>query len=146
MEYSRLMAADEEGTIAQLKANRKELIEPKETKHKGRTFKLMGDGALMGFRLVTNALNFAIDVRRVTICRNQYIPEDRQIRYRVAINIGEMIRDVDDYGEKISINICARLESICESNGIFLTEDVYRQVDNSSDVRFRWLGLPKFID
>ncbi len=142
VEYSRLMAADEEGTHAQLKANRRELIVPKETEYHGRTVKLMGDGALMEFGSVTNALNFAIDVQNVIIRRNQDIPSDRQICYRIGINIGEMIRDGDDlYGG--GVNICARLESLCEPNGIFLTEDAYRQVENTSSIRFRWLGEKK---
>ena len=140
--YSRLMAADEEGTHAQLKANRKELIAPKETEYHGRTVKLMGDGALMEFGSVTDALNFAIEVQNAIIRRNRDIPTDQQICYRIGINIGEIIRDGDDlYGG--GINICARLESLCEPNGIFLTEDAYRQVENTSSIRFRWLGEKK---
>ena len=75
--YSRLMAADEEGTVAQLKANRKELIIPKLEEYHGRTVKLMGDGALMEFGSVVDAVNFAIDVQRANKKRNEDIPQDQ---------------------------------------------------------------------
>lgn len=137
--YSRLMAADEEGTLAQLTANRKELIIPKEARYRGRTIKLMGDGALMEFGSVTDALNFAVDVQTAIIRRNQDIPESRQISYRIGIHIGEMIIDGNDlYGS--GVNICSRLESICEPNGIFLSEQAYRQVENNASFSFRSLG------
>jgi adenylate cyclase len=137
--YSRLMAADEEGTIAQLKANRKELIVPKQEEYNGRTVKLMGDGALMEFGSVVDATNFAIDVQRAIIRRNQDIPQDQQISYRIGINIGDIIVDGEDI-QGSDVNISARLESICDPDGIFLTEDAYHQAENRVDVAFEALG------
>ncbi len=137
--YSRLMAADEEGTVAQLKANRKELIIPKQEKYHGRTVKLMGDGALMEFGSVVDAVNFAIDVQRANIKRNEDIPQDQQISYRMGINIGDIIVDGEDiYGD--GVNISARLESICEPDCIYLTEDACHQAENKVDVAFEALG------
>ncbi len=89
--YSRLMAADESGTLAQLKAHRKELLEPKTAEHHGRVVKLMGDGTLMEFGSVVDAINFAIDVQKAMAERNSDVPEDCQITYRVGINIGDII-------------------------------------------------------
>jgi adenylate cyclase len=137
--YSRLMAADEEGTIAQLKANRKELIVPKEEEYHGRTVKLMGDGALLEFGSVVDATNFAIDVQRAIKRRNQDIPQDQQISYRIGINIGDIIVDGEDI-QGSDVNISARLESICDPDGIFLTEDAYHQAENRVDVAFEALG------
>jgi TolB-like protein/class 3 adenylate cyclase/cytochrome c-type biogenesis protein CcmH/NrfG len=137
--YSRLMAADEEGTVAQLKANRKELIIPKQEEYHGRIVKLMGDGALMEFGSVVDAVNFAIDVQRANKKRNEDIPQDRQISYRIGISIGDIIVDREDiYGGEV--NISARLESICEPDCIYLTEDAYHQAENKVDATFEALG------
>ncbi len=137
--YSRLMAADEEGTVAQLKANRKELIVPKQEKYHGRTVKLMGDGALMEFGSVVDAVNFAIDVQCAIKKRNEDIPQDQQISYRIGINIGDIIVDGEDIlgGD---VNIAARLESICEPDGVYLTEDAFHQAQNRAVVAFEALG------
>ena len=102
------MAADEAGTLAQLKAHRKELIEPKTAEHRGRLVKLIGDGTLMEFGSVVDAVTFAADVQRALAARNAGLPEDRRIAYRIGINIGDIIVDGDDiYGD--GVNIAARL-------------------------------------
>ena len=107
--YSRLMAADEAGTFARLKAHRKELLEPKTAEYHGRVVKLTGDGALMEFGSVVDAVNFAVDVQQAMVERNAKVPEDRQINYRVGINIGDIIVEGDDiYGD--GVNVAARLE------------------------------------
>ena len=137
--YSRLMAADEVGTIAQLKANRKELFVPKQEEYHGRTVKLMGDGALLEFGSVVDATNFAIDVQRAIIRRNQDIPLNQQISYRIGINIGDIIVDGEDIHGS-DVNITARLESICDPDGIFLTENAYHQAEDRVDVSFEALG------
>jgi adenylate cyclase len=112
--YSRLMAGDEAGTLAQLKAHRKELIEPKTAEYGGRVVKLMGDGILMEFGSVVDAVNFAVDVQQVMAERNAKVPEDQQITYRMGINIGDIIvEDEDIYGD--GVNIAARLESMAET-------------------------------
>jgi len=137
--YSRLMAADEEGAIAQLKTSRKELIIPKEKEYHGRTVKLMGDGALMEFGSVVDAVNFAIDVQRATKRRNEDVPQDQQTSYRIGINIDDIIVDGQDiYGD--GVNIAARLEPICEPDSIYLTENVFLQAENKVDVAFEVLG------
>ncbi len=106
--YSRLMAADEAGTLTSLKALRRELIEPKTAEHHGRVVKLMGDGTLMEFGSVVDAVTFAVDVQRAMALRNTDVPEDQRITYRMGINIGDIIVEGDDiYGD--GVNIAARL-------------------------------------
>ncbi len=83
--YSRLMAADESGTLVRLKTHRKELLEPKTAEYHGRVVKLMGDGTLMEFGSVVDAVNFAVDVQRAMVERNAKVPEDQRIIYRVGI-------------------------------------------------------------
>ncbi len=98
--YSRLMAADEAGTLASLKAIRRELFEPKTTAHHGRVVKLIGDGTLMEFGSVVDAVIFAVDVQRAMARRNADVPEDQRITYRIGINIGDIIVEGDDiYGD-----------------------------------------------
>ncbi len=89
--YSRLMAADEAGTLTSLKALRRELIEPKTAEHHGRVVKLIGDGTLMEFGSVVDAVHFAVDVQQALAERNAKVPEDRRITYRMGINIGDII-------------------------------------------------------
>ncbi len=111
--YSRLMAADEAGTLTSLKALRRELIEPKTAEHHGRVVKLMGDGTLMEFGSVVDAVRFAVDVQQAMAERNAKVPEDRWIAYRIGINIGDIIVEGDDiYGD--GVNIAARLEGLAE--------------------------------
>ncbi len=108
--YSRLMAADEAGTLAQLKTHRKELIEPKAAEYHERVVKLMGDGTLMEFGSVVDAVNFAVDLQRAMAGRNVDVPGDRQVTYRIGINIGDIIVEGDDiFGD--SVNVAARLLS-----------------------------------
>ena len=137
--YSRLMAADEEGTLAQLKAHRKELIKPKTAEHQGRVVKLMGDGTLMEFASVVDALNFAIDVQRAMAERNVAVPDDRRVIYRVGINIGDIIVDGDDiYGD--GVNVAARLQEIADPGGICISAKVHEEVRNKLSIVFEDLG------
>jgi len=139
VEYSRLMAADESGTLAQIRAHRKELIEPKTAEYRGRVVKLMGDGTLMEFGSVVDAVLFAVEVQRAMAARNAGIPEDRQIVYRVGINIGDIIVVGDDiYGD--GVNVAARLQSIAEPGGILIARNVHSQVRNKVDFGFQDLG------
>ncbi len=125
--YSRLMAADEAGTLTSLKALRRELIEPKTTQHHGRVVKLMGDGTLMEFGSVVDAVTFAVDVQRAMALRNADVPEDRRITYRMGINIGDIIVDGDDiYGD--GVNIAARMEGLAEPGGICVSDVVHQSV------------------
>jgi len=137
--YSRLMAADESGTLAQLKAHRKELLEPKTAEHHGRVVKLMGDGTLMEFGSVVDAINFAIDVQKAMAERNSDVPEDRQIIYRVGINIGDIIVEGDDiYGD--GVNIAARLEQLADPGGICVSRNVFNHIKNKLEVNFQDIG------
>ena len=137
--YSRLMALDEAGTLAQLKSQRNELIEPRTTKYNGRVVKLMGDGTLMEFGSVVDAVNFAVDVQRTMAKCNQCVPADRRIAYRIGINIGDIIVEGDDiYGE--GVNVAARLEGLAEVDGICVSRNVYNQVKSKVDVAFEDLG------
>ena len=109
--YSRLMEDDEAATLATLKSHRRELINPKTEQYHGRTIKLLGDGALMEFASAVDAVMFAVEVQRAVEDINATVPENRQVRYRIGINIGDVIVDGDDiYGD--GVNIAARLETL----------------------------------
>ncbi|MCH8154842.1 MAG: adenylate/guanylate cyclase domain-containing protein, partial [Proteobacteria bacterium] len=137
--YSRLMAADEAGTLAQLKTHRKELIEPKTAEHHGRVVKLMGDGTLMEFGSVVDAVRFAVDVQQAMAERNAKVPEDRRIIYRMGINIGDIIVEGDDiYGD--GVNVAARLEGLAEPGGICVSRTVFDHVQGKVDLVFKDLG------
>ncbi len=115
--YSRLMGHDETGTLAALKAHRKELIDPNSAEYHGRIVKLTGDGTLMEFGSAVDAVLFAVDVQRAIVGRNAEVPEDRRITYRMGINIGDIIIDGDDiYGD--GVNVAARLEGLADPGGI----------------------------
>ena len=137
--YSRLMGADEEGTLAALKALRSELIDPKVAEYQGRIVKTTGDGALVEFASVFDAVRCALDIQRATLARNSGIPEDRRIEFRIGINIGDIIIDeADIYGD--GVNVAARLESIAERNGICISRQVLDQIDGKIDIAYRELG------
>ncbi len=114
--YSRLMGADEAGTLAALKGHRKDLLDPKAAQYRGRTVKLMGDGALMEFASVVDAVQFAVEVQAAMAARNEGVPEDRRILFRIGINIGDIIVEGDDiYGD--GVNVAARLEGLGRQEG-----------------------------
>ncbi len=137
--YSRLMAADEAGTFAQLKTHRRELIEPKTAEHHGRVVKLTGDGTLMEFTSVVDAVNFAVEVQQVMVERNASVPKDLQIKYRIGINLGEIIVDGEDiYGD--GVNIAARLEGLAAPGGIYISGKVYEEIRNKLSITFEDLG------
>jgi TolB-like protein/class 3 adenylate cyclase/Flp pilus assembly protein TadD len=137
--YSRLMGKDEAATLAALKAHRAELIDPKAAQYNGRTIKLMGDGALMEFPSVVEAVAFAVEVQLAMRARNTDLPEDRQIRYRIGINIGDIIVEDDDiYGD--GVNIAARLESLAEPGGICVRRNVRNQVRDKLDLDYEDRG------
>ena len=117
--YSRLMGQDEAGTLAALKAHHRQLFAPKAAQYRGRTVKLMGDGTLMEFASVVDAVRFAIEVQCAMRERNAGVPEGRRLLYRIGINIGDIIVEGDDiYGD--GVNIAARLQSLAEPGGISL--------------------------
>jgi adenylate cyclase len=121
--YSRLMGADEEGTLARLKADRSELIDPKNKQHRGRIVKTTGDGILVEFPSVVEAVRCAIEVQQGMIERNAQVPQDRRIEFRIGINLGDvMVEGRDLYGD--GVNIAARLEALAEPSGICISQTV----------------------
>src|SRR6516162_3591949 len=111
--YSRLMGTDEEGTLAELKAIRRELGDPKVKEHRGRIVKTTGDGLLIEFASVVDAVRCAVEVQQGMAERNAPVPEARRIEFRIGINLGDIIRDGRDvYGD--GVNIAARLEALAE--------------------------------
>jgi class 3 adenylate cyclase/pimeloyl-ACP methyl ester carboxylesterase len=118
--YSRLMGTDEEGTLAQLKAHRQALVDPKIEEHRGRIVKTTGDGMLVEFASVVDAVRCAVEVQREMSERNARLSVDKRIEFRVGINLGDIIIDDDDvYGD--GVNIAARLEGIAEPGGIYIS-------------------------
>ena len=133
--YSRLMAADEVGTLAVLKAHRKEVIDPKIAAYRGRIVKLMGDGALVEFASAVDAVQCAVDIQRALAERNTDVPDERRMDIRIGVNLGDVIVEGDDlYGE--GVNVAARLQELAEAGGICLSADVHRQVEGKVDVAF----------
>jgi adenylate cyclase len=117
------MGADEEGTLNSLKAHRRELIDPKIREHRGRIVKTTGDGMLVEFSSVVDAVRCAVEVQRGMVDRNAAIPEDQHITFRIGINLGDVIADDDDiYGD--GVNIAARLEAIAEPGGVCISRTV----------------------
>jgi adenylate cyclase len=137
--YSRLVGLDEEGTLAQLRFLRAELIDPAIASHRGRLIKTTGDGILVEFPSVVDAARCALDVQRGVARRNAEIAADRRIVFRMGIHLGDVVVDGDDLlGD--AVNIAARLESIAAPGGISLSEDAWRQVRDKLPERFVDLG------
>ncbi len=137
--YSRLMGADESGTLAQLKAHRKELFDPKIADHDGRIVKTTGDGLLVEFGSVVDAVQCAVAVQRVTARHNADVPEDRRIEFRMGINLGDIIVDGDDiYGD--GVNVAARLEGLAEPGGVCISRSTRDQVRDKLDLALKDMG------
>ena len=125
--YSRLMGADEEGTLVALTAYRRELIGPKIAEHRGRIVKTTGDGVLVEFASAVDAVRCATEVQRTMAERNADIPEDQRIEFRIGINVGDIIIDEGDiYGD--GVNIAARVETLASPGAICLSENAYQQI------------------
>jgi adenylate cyclase len=136
--YSRLMAADESGTHARLKALRKQFIEPTIAAHHGRTVKLMGDGALVEFASVVDAVQCAVEIQRAMAERETDLADDQRIRFRVGVNLGDVIIEDDDiYGD--GVNIAARLEGLAEPGGIVISGTAFDHA-RKAQAGFRFLG------
>ncbi len=138
--YSRLAGADEDRTLARLRGLRSDLIDPAITAHRGRVVKGTGDGLLAEFRSVVDAARCAIEVQNGMVERNAGLPPDRRIEFRIGIHVGDVVeeKDGDLMGE--SVNIAARLESICKPGAICLSEDAYRQVKGRLNLAVNDLG------
>jgi class 3 adenylate cyclase len=137
--YSQLMGADEEGTLRQLKAHRKELVDPKITEHRGRIVKTTGDGMLVEFVSVVDAVRCAVDIQRGMADRNTSVPAQSRIQFRIGINVGDIISDDNDiYGD--GVNVAARLEGLAEPGGIMVSRNVYDQVRDKLSFGFEDMG------
>src|SRR4051795_6059215 len=137
--YSRLMGADEIGTITSLKSHRRELVDLGIAEHRGRIVKTTGDGMLVEFASVVDAVICAVHIQRSMVRRNLIVPVDKRIIFRIGINVGDIIIDGDDiYGD--GVNIAARIESECAPGGVYLSEDAFRQVRGKTDCVFDDLG------
>ena len=137
--YSRHMERDEQGTYERLVSGRKELFEPEIAKHRGRIFKLMGDGMLAEFASVINAVECAVALQRGLDERNMVLPEAERVQVRIGINLGEVIVEGDDrYGE--DVNVASRLEQLAEPGSIYVSGKVAREVEKKLAFGFEPLG------
>jgi TolB-like protein/class 3 adenylate cyclase/Tfp pilus assembly protein PilF len=137
--YSRLMGADEEGTHERLKAHLAQLVDPKIAEHRGRIVKNTGDGLLAEFASVVDAVRCAVEVQRGMMDRELEVPEQRRIRFRVGINLGDVIAEEEDiFGD--GVNVAARLEALAEPGGICVSRVVRDQVRDKLDCTFKDMG------
>ena len=127
--YSRLMGVSETGTLAALKTHRRELVDARIAEHQGRIVKLTGDGLLVEFPSVVNAVACAVEIQRKMIERNADVPEDQRIEFRIGVNLGDIIfEDNDIFGD--GVNVAARIESIAEPGGVCISSSVRDSVGN----------------
>ena len=138
--YSRLAGADEDRILARLRALRSDLIDPTIAVHHGRTVKRMGDGFLIEFRSVVDAVRCAVEVQNAMIERNAGVPPERRIEFRVGIHLGDVVEESDGDLMGDGVNIAARLEGVAAPGAICLSEDAYRQVKGRLDVKVTDLG------
>ena len=138
--YSRLAGADEDRTLARLRALRSDLIDPTIAVHNGRVIKRTGDGALVEFRSVVDAVRCAIEVQNGMVERNAGVPQDRRIEFRIGIHLGDVVEESDGDLMGDGVNIAARLEGVAAPGAICLSEDAYRQVKARLDLSVSDLG------
>lgn len=138
--YSRLARADEDRTLARLRALRSDLIDPIIAVHNGRVVKRTGDGALVEFRSVVDAVRCAIEVQNGMVERNAGVPQDRRIEFRIGIHLGDVVEESDGDLMGDGVNIASRLEGVAAPGAICLSEDAYRQVKARLDLSVSDLG------
>jgi TolB-like protein/Tfp pilus assembly protein PilF len=137
--YSRLVGADEEGTLAQWKGHWRELIAPKIAEHRGRIVRIAGDGLLLEFASAVAAVRCAVEIQRAMVERNTHVPQERRIEFRIGINVGDIIVDGSDmWGD--GVNVAARLEALAEPGGICISGRVQEDVHGRVDVAFEDMG------
>jgi adenylate cyclase len=138
--YSRLMGADEEGTLAKLKALRKALVDPKIVEHRGRIVKTTGDGLLVEFASAVDAARCAVEIQRDMAAQNADVPQNSRIEFRIGVHVGDIIIDDNDiFGD--GVNIAARLEGIAEPGGVCISDDAHRQIRGKVDFSYNDMGL-----
>src|SRR6202051_3492109 len=134
--YSRLAGSDEDRTLARLRALRSDLIDPTIAVHNGRVVKRTGDGGIVEFRSVVDAVRCAIEVQNGMVERNAGLPPERRIEFRVGVHVGDVVEESDGDLMGDGVNIAARLEGVSEPNGICLSEDAYRQVKSRLELQY----------
>src|SRR5579863_9374446 len=138
--YSRLAGADEDRILARLRALRSDLIDPTIAVHHGRVVKRTGDGALVEFRSVVDAVRCAVEIQNAMVERNAGVPAERRIEFRIGIHLGDVVEESDGDLMGDGVNIAARLEGIAQPGAICLSEDAYRQVRDKIAANFTDLG------
>src|SRR5450432_3388796 len=138
--YSRLTGADEDRTLARLRALRSDLIDPTFAVHRGRVVKRMGDGFLVEFRSVVDAVRCAIEIQNSMVERNVGLPPERRIEFRIGVHLGDVVEEADGDLMGDGVNIAARLEGVAKPGAICLSEDAYRQVKGRLDLAVSDLG------
>jgi class 3 adenylate cyclase len=137
--YSRLMGVDEVGTLAALNAHRRDLFDSAIAAHHGRIVKTTGDGVLVEFPSVVDAVGCAVGIQRGMASRNSRVPADKRIVFRVGINVGDIIIDGDDiFGD--GVNIAARLQTLCEPGGLCISRTANDQIRDKLSLAFADLG------
>jgi adenylate cyclase len=137
--YSRLISEDESGTLARLRTDRADLIDPAIARHGGEIIRLAGDGALIEFPSVVEAVQCAVDIQRGMAERNAERPEPQRIVFRMGVNLGDIVIEPDNlHGE--GINVAARLEAMAPPGGILTTEEIARHVDGKVSARLEFVG------
>src|SRR5271169_4035359 len=138
--FSRLTSVDEDRTLARLRALRSDLIDPTIAVHNGRVFKRTGDGVLVEFRSVVDAVRCALDVQKAMIARNASEPHDRRIEFRIGVHLGDVVEESDGDLMGDGVNIAARLEGVAEPGGVSLSSSAYEQVRDKLQETFVDLG------
>jgi adenylate cyclase len=138
--FSRLTGADEDRTLARLRTLRSDLIDPTIAVHNGRVVKRTGDGSIIEFRSVVDAVRCAIEVQTGMVERNAEVAPDKRIVFRIGIHLGDVVEESDGDLMGDGVNIAARLESVAEPGAICLSEDAYRQVKGRLDLAVSDLG------
>src|SRR6201997_3879283 len=138
--FSRMASADEDRTLARLRTLRSELIDPTVASLNGRVFKRTGDGALVEFRSVVEAVRCAIEIQKAMVERNAGVPEERRIEFRIGVHLGDVVEEADGDLMGDGVNIAARLEGVAQPGSICLSEDAYRQVKARLDLKVSDLG------
>src|SRR5271165_4836704 len=138
--YSRLAGADEDRILARLRALRSDLIDPTIAVHHGRVVKRTGDGAIVEFRSVVDAVNCAIEIQRAMVERNAGVAPDKRIEFRIGVHVGDVVEESDGDLMGNGVNIAARLQGVAKPGGICISDDAFRQVSGRLDMAVADLG------
>jgi adenylate cyclase len=138
--YSRLTGADEDRILARLRALRSDLIDPTIAVHHGRVVKRTGDGALVEFRSVVDAVRCSIEIQNAMVERNAGVAPDKRIEFRIGIHLGDVVEEADGDLMGDGVNIAARLQGVAKPGGICISDDAYRQVKSRLDLKVSDLG------